>query len=161
MEIVTYPADILRQKMERVLDITPEVVQWTQEMVQTMILSKGIGLAAPQVGLEFTLFVVQVESQAPLVFINPEITATSLETCGYEEGCLSIPGVYGEVIRPEQISIQAWNTKGRPFKMDVDGILARVIQHEMDHLFGVLFFDHMSEFKRERLLKTYSKKLKQ
>lgn len=160
MEIVKYPADILRQKTEKVTEINGEIFELSQAMIKTMIEGRGIGLAGPQVGKNLSLFTVQLEDDKPLVFINPEITATSLETEPYEEGCLSLPGVYADVIRPSALSIQAWNEKGKLVRMECDGILARVIQHEMDHLKGVLFIDYLTDFKRERLLKLYEKKLK-
>ncbi|MEJ5188891.1 MAG: peptide deformylase, partial [Breznakiellaceae bacterium] len=96
----------------------------------------------------------------PRVFINPSIIQTSPELTEYEEGCLSIPGLYGEVKRPEAVRIQAWNERGRPFTLDAEGLLARVIQHEYDHLEGVLFIDRLSEPKRKKLLALYDKKLR-
>ena len=104
------------------------------------------------------LFICQPEGHSLYVFINPEITLTSEELSGYEEGCLSIPGIWADVTRPQQIQIQAFNEKGKPFRVDADGILARVIQHELDHLNGVLFIDHVSDRKREKLVKEYEKK---
>jgi peptide deformylase len=160
MEIVRYPADILRQKTEPVTQFDAELATFSQDMVKTMIEGRGIGLAAPQVGRLWSLFVAQGEEGKPEVFINPEIIGTSLEMVPYEEGCLSIPGMYEEVIRPEAVVIQAYNVKGRPFKRECTGLLARVVQHEFDHLKGVLFIDYLSEMKRDRLLKQYEKNLK-
>ncbi len=160
MEIVKYPADILRQKTSPVTEFTKDLQQFTEEMITTMIAGRGIGLAAPQVGSLLSVFVLQVEEGKPLVFINPEITGTSVETVPYEEGCLSIPGMYEEVIRPEAIQIQAWNAKGRRIKMECDDLLARVFQHEFDHLKGVLFIDHLNAMKRERVLAEYQKNQK-
>lgn len=160
MEIVRYPADILRQVTLPVTEFDPALGLLAQEMIQTMVEGRGIGLAAPQVGKLISLFIAQEEDGKPLVFVNPEIIGTSLETVPYEEGCLSIPGMYEEVIRPEAVLVQAYNERGRPFKRECSGLLARIVQHELDHLKGVLFIDHLSPMKRERLLKQYQKNQK-
>lgn len=160
MEIVLYPADILRQKTVPVTEFDPALADLAQNMIATMVEGRGIGLAAPQVGRLISLFIAQVEDGKPLVFVNPEIIGTSLETIPYEEGCLSIPGMYEEVVRPESVLVQAYNEKGRPFKRECSGLLARIVQHELDHLKGVLFIDHLSPMKRERLLKQYQKNRK-
>jgi len=160
MEIVRYPADILRQKTVPVTEFSPALALLAQDMITTMVEGRGIGLAAPQVGQLISLFVAQQEDGKSLVFVNPEIIGTSLETIPYEEGCLSIPGMYEEVVRPEAVLVQAYNEKGRPFKRECSGLLARIIQHELDHLKGVLFIDYLSPMKRDRLLKQYQKNLK-
>jgi len=160
MEIVRYPSDILRQKTVAVTEFDPLLGAFAQEMIATMVQGRGIGLAAPQVGSLHSLFVAQEDEGKFLVFINPEIIGTSLETAPYEEGCLSIPGMYEEVVRPEAVIVQAYNEKGRPFKRECSGLLARIVQHEMDHLKGVLFIDYLTEMKRNRLLKQYEKNLK-
>ncbi len=160
MEIVRYPADVLRQKTDTVTEFNAELASFAKDMIITMIEGRGIGLAAPQVGRLVSLFVAQDGENKPLVFINPEIIGTSLEVVPYEEGCLSIPGVYEEVIRPEAVVVQAYNEKGRPFKRECSGLLARIVQHELDHLKGILFIDYLSDMKRERLLKQYEKNLK-
>jgi peptide deformylase len=129
-------------------------------MIETMHRGRGIGLAGPQVGLLQRIFVVQVDGESPRVFINPTIIGTSPEISQYEEGCLSIPGLYAELTRPEKVTVQAWNERGRPFTLDAEGLLARVIQHEYDHLEGVLFIDRLSEPKRKRLLTIYDKKMR-
>ena len=160
MEIVRYPAEILRQKTVLITDFDATLAAFAQDMITTMMEGRGIGLAAPQVGRLVSLFIAQPEEGNPIVFINPEIIGTSLETVPYEEGCLSIPGMYEEVVRPEAVVIQAYNEKGRPFKRECEGLLARIVQHELDHLKGVLFIDYLSPMKRERLLKQYEKNLK-
>ena len=152
MRILTFGSEILRQKAEPVEKIDGEWAQIAQEMIAALWEGKGVGLAGPQAGIPKRIFVVHVEGDAPRVFINPSIIETSPETVKYEEGCLSIPGVWAEVIRPRSVKIQAWNEKGRPFTLDTEGILARVILHEYDHLEGVLFIDHLSEPKRRRIL---------
>jgi len=148
---------VLKRISEPVSDINKEVGEFSDEMIQAMILGKGIGLAAPQVGRLERFFVIHLQDKEsePLIFINPEIIETSTELSSYEEGCLSIPGSYQKVVRPAFIRIQAWNTKGRPFTMNADGILAVVIQHEFDHLNGRLFIDHLGKRKRDKILKKH------
>jgi len=152
--------EVLRQKALPVQDINDEIAALVKEMRETMYAGRGIGLAGPQVGLLQRIFVVHIEGDIPRVFINPSIIQTSPELTEYEEGCLSIPGLYGEVKRPEAVRIQAWNERGRPFTLDAEGLLARVIQHEYDHLEGILFIDRLSEPKRKKLLALYDKKLR-
>lgn len=160
MEIVTLGNDVLIQKSLPIEDIDEQVRALAREMIETMHRGRGIGLAAPQVGLLQRIFVVHIDGDSPRVFINPSLIRTSPELSLYEEGCLSIPGIYADVKRPEMVSIQAWNERGRPFTMDAEALLARVIQHEYDHLEGVLFIDHLSELKRKRLISMYEKKMR-
>lgn len=150
--------EILRLKSQPVKDINQELVDYTNRMLKA-IDGIGIGLAAPQVGRNERFFVCQFDQIDPMVFINPEIIGTSEELSSYEEGCLSIPGMYGDVKRPAVIQVQAWNQKGRPFKIEAEGLLATCIQHELDHLNGTLFIDHLSDRKRIKLLKKYDKTL--
>jgi peptide deformylase len=150
--------EILRMKSQPVKNIDQELVDYTNRMIKA-IDGVGIGLAAPQVGRNERFFVCHIDQVDPLVFINPEIIGTSEELSSYEEGCLSIPGMYADVKRPAVIQIQAWNQKGRPFKIEAEGLLATCIQHELDHLNGTLFIDHMSERKRIKLLRKYEKTL--
>ena len=152
-----HPDERLKTKAEEVADISDELVQLTREMVETMHAEKGIGLAGPQVGRMDRLFVVRVPEDDPRVFINPRIVAVSPDEGAYEEGCLSIPGVYADVRRPLEITVEAWDEQGHPFSLDAEGILARVIQHEYDHLEGILFFEHLTRRKQERLLRNYCK----
>ncbi|GHU16759.1 peptide deformylase [Spirochaetia bacterium] len=160
MEIVTLENEKLRQKSEPVKDIDSEIQKTAEEMIGALHEGKGVGLAGPQVGLMRRIFVVHIDGDAPRVFINPSIIGTSQETIKYEEGCLSIPGVWADVIRPRSVQVQAWNEKGRPFNLDADGMLARVIQHEYDHLEGVLFIDRLSVPKRNRILAKIEKRQK-
>lgn len=160
LDIVTLGDEVLREQVDEIQDVNGEIAELAQNMLSTMYTGDGVGLAAPQVGLLKSLFVCHVNGDQPRVFINPQIIGTSQELLPYEEGCLSIPGVYGDVIRPASITVQAINERGKPFKVDAEGMLARVIQHEMDHLKGVLFIDHLDEKQRERLLKTYQKKIR-
>ncbi|MDR0721816.1 MAG: peptide deformylase [Treponema sp.] len=152
MEILTLGNELLRQKAEPITKINGEMVKIADALLETLHLGKGVGLAGPQVGLMKRIFVVHIDKDIPRVFINPSLLAISEDTVKYEEGCLSIPGVWVEVIRPKTVQIQAWNEKGRPFTQDADGILARVILHEYDHLEGTLFIDRLSAIKRNRIL---------
>jgi peptide deformylase len=160
MDIITLGHDLLRKKAEPIKPIGAEYKKIAEEMVDALHEGKGVGLAGPQVGLLKRIFVVHVEKDIPRVFINPTIIMTSQDLIKYEEGWLSIPGFYAEVIRPESIRVQAWNERGRPFTLDAEGILARVILHEYDHLEGVLFLDRLSEPKRNKIIAKWEKRKK-
>ncbi len=160
LEIVTYGNEILNQKAQGVTDFGPEVSTLVAEMLEAMRIGKGIGLAAPQVASALRVFVTHVEEDKPRVFINPEIVLTSQEEIEFEEGCLSLPGLYLSLKRPESVRIQAWNEKGKPFSIEASGILARVMLHEYDHLEGVLFIDRLSPARRERALAHYRRLLR-
>jgi peptide deformylase len=157
ISLVYHPDERLKTKADDVTDISDDLVRLTREMVETMHAEKGIGLAGPQVGRMDRLFVVHVPEDDPRVFINPKIVAVSPDEGAYEEGCLSIPGVYADVRRPLEITVEAWDAGGNHFSLDAAGILARVIQHEYDHLEGILFFEHLTRRKQERLLRNYRK----
>jgi peptide deformylase len=152
MKIITIGNELLRCKAEPIANINDEIAGVAGEMIKALVKGKGVGLAGPQVGFMKRIFIVHIEDDEPRVFINPSILETSQETGKYEEGCLSVPGVWADVIRPKSIKVQAWNEKGRPFTLEAGGLLARVIQHECDHLEGVLFIDRLPEQKRKRLL---------
>lgn len=151
-----YPDDILYEKAEPIADIDARVAELAESMIETMHRFQGIGLAGPQVGLLQRIFVVHVEGDKPRVFINPQILRTSVEEVLIEEGCLSIPTIYAKVRRPAIVEVQAFNERGRPFTLEADGLLSRVIQHENDHLNGVLFIDHLADRVRKRVMKQYS-----
>lgn len=153
--------EILYKQAAAVADIDERIVRLTQAMIDSLSFHKGIGLAGPQVNEQLRLFVTHAQGDIPRIFINPEIIFTSTDLVPYEEGCLSVPGIYADVMRPAEVTIQAWNEKGKPFTLDAEGILARVIQHEYDHLRGKLFIDRVNDKKRERLLKTYNRKIRQ
>ena len=138
---------VLRHPAKRIARVDEDVRKLVREMLQTMYSANGIGLAAPQVAVNKQLIVIDCEpdnpANPPLVLINPKITSYSRELCNLEEGCLSIPGVYLEVTRPQAIEVAFKDEHGRPRKLKASELLARVIQHEMDHLNGVLFVDRV------------------
>jgi peptide deformylase len=152
MEILTLGNETLRQKAEPVKKFDAELAKTIEDMIHALHEGRGVGLAGPQIGLMKRIFVVHVEGDIPRVFINPSIIETSPETVKYEEGCLSIPGVWADVIRPRTVKVQAWNERGRPFTLEAGSILARVVLHEYDHLEGILFIDRLSEPKRKRIM---------
>jgi peptide deformylase len=115
-------------------------------------------LAAPQVGVLKRLFVIEIRDEVKQVFINPQIIQTSVETCVMEEGCLSIPGIWHDITRPEKITVQAQDVDGKPFTVTAGGLYARAIQHEYDHLNGVLFIDHLDKAEEEKVVESYQRK---
>jgi peptide deformylase len=151
---------VLRQEARRISRVDEAVRDLARDMLRSMYTARGIGLAAPQVGVHQQLLVIDLDIEnaaaPPLVLINPEITTTSGSLDTYEEGCLSIPGVYLDVVRPSAIQLSYRDEMGRPRTMKADGLMARCIQHEMDHLKGVLFVDRVSdEGNRNRELKDH------
>jgi peptide deformylase len=157
MRVLTLGNETLRQKSTPVKNIDGEIETLLAEMFKILDKNKGVGLAAVQIGTPKRFFVTRIGNDTPRVFINPSIIETSEEMVDYEEGCLSLPGVWGQIMRPKVICVQAWNEKCKPFTMEAGGILARVIQHEYDHLDGTLFIDKLSALKRERVLSKYEK----
>ncbi len=155
LSIITLGDPLLRKHSSVVTDIDGNIKKLAEEMVSIMSAAKGVGLAAVQVGDLIRLFVTKVPKDVPRVFINPDILETSIEQELQEEGCLSIPGINADVERPGSVRVQAWNEKGRPFSLTAEGFLARVIQHEFDHLNGTLFIDRVNSKKRSRLLAEY------
>jgi peptide deformylase len=158
MEIVTLVDTLLRKRSILVNDIDQGIKDFIEAMFDTMHSNKGIGLAAVQVGHLFRIFVTHVPDDIPRVFINPDIVETSLEQNSLEEGCLSIPGINADITRSAAVKVQAWNERDKPLSLSAEGLLARVIQHEVDHLNGRLFIDHLNSKKRNRLLKEYDRK---
>jgi peptide deformylase len=138
---------VLRQDAKRITKVDDELRQLVRDMLQTMYSSDGIGLAAPQVGIHKQLIVIDCEpdnpANPPLVLINPTIKQVSREVCVAQEGCLSIPGVYLDVTRPEAVEVAYKDEYGRPQTLKANDLLARCIQHEMDHLKGVVFVDRV------------------
>jgi len=140
---------VLRTPARRIGKVDDAVRELARDMLVSMYAARGIGLAAPQIGVHQQLLVIDLEledpSSPPLVLINPEITAVGGSICTYEEGCLSIPGVYLDVVRPSVVEVSFRDAMGRPKRMKADGLMARCIQHELDHLNGVLFVDRVTD----------------
>jgi len=163
-EIVKIPAPILRKKCSPIPGITPELTKLMDDMLETMYAAPGIGLAAPQIGLPMRLIVMDTalkeegQSPYPVVMVNPEIVDKAPELSVYEEGCLSIPDFYAEVARPAWVNVTYRDPKGTVKNLKCDGLLGTVVQHEIDHLNGVLFIDYLSKLRRDRVIKKFSKK---
>ena len=149
--------ETLREVSSPVPCINEEIKILIDEMFITLKKSNGIGLAAPQIGKNIRLFIVQLEEDSGMAFINPEIIRTSNEQCSMEEGCLSIPKVYEKVIRPKDVTLQYMDINGKKQLIQATGLLARVIQHEYDHLNGVLFVDRLEETIKERAIGKFKK----
>lgn len=159
--ILIVPDKRLRMKARRVVSTDREQVrELVPRMFAAMYRAPGIGLAAPQIGVSLRLVVLDLAPDgqaAPLVLVNPEITASSSELVSREEGCLSLPGQYAEVVRPARITIKFEDKDGKRQSLDAEDLLAACIQHEIDHLDGVLFVDHLSALKRNMLLRKLAK----
>ncbi len=143
---------VLRKKSAPIKEITPEVLTLIKEMKETLARAEnGVGLAAPQIGRNIRLFVVAEElaRENRTVFINPEITQVSKKTIVEEEGCLSLPGDWSELDRPEKVTVKAMDETGQKFKLRAKGLLARLMVHEIDHLNGILFVDHLKNLKNK------------
>lgn len=146
---------------EKVEHFDESLSSLVSDMFSLLKIKGGVGLAAIQVGVPLRLFITDTGEEAGrLVFINPEIIATSDDREPYNEGCLSVPKVYRDVYRPSKVKIQAFDVNGKRFAIDADGLLARVIQHENDHLDGKLFISHLSEDERHSALKEFKKENK-
>ena len=162
LPIYETPDPILRQISSPVEEITPELQTLIDDMFATMYAAPGIGLAAIQVGEPKRLLVIDLQEpeeeegepvRNPLVFINPEILETSETTRPYQEGCLSVPDQYADVLRPDRVRARWLDRDGSQREEWIDGLLAVCLQHEIDHLNGVLFIDHLSRLKREMIMK--------
>jgi peptide deformylase len=147
LKIVKVPDPVLETKTALVKEITPEILKLAKDMIDTCRKAQGIGLAAPQIGKSLRLCIINLEHLGlpPFALINPKIVKTSWKKVNMEEGCLSIPGLFGMVKRPAKVTVKALNIEGIETKFEADGILARVLQHEIDHLDGVLFTSKMSK----------------
>ncbi|HEU0300028.1 MAG TPA: peptide deformylase [Longimicrobium sp.] len=159
LKIETLGAEVLRRKAEAVPEPGPELDRLVADMFQTMYDANGIGLAAPQVGLSQRLIVVDVKEEGaePMALLNPAVAQAGSATEKYEEGCLSIPGVAAMVERPATCVVEALDARGQPVRIEAQGMLARCLQHEIDHLDGILFIDRLSPIKRNMILKKYRK----
>lgn len=155
--LIYYPHETLLQTAKPVQKFDAAFAALLEDMRAAMDAKNGVGIAAPQVGVSARCFHVRCDEEV-LTFVNPVITSVSSDVSSYEEGCLSIPGVYAEVERPVALRIEACDARGRAFSLDADEFLARVILHEFDHLNGVLFIDRISKTSRRLALKAYAKK---
>ncbi len=163
-EILVVPNPILKQVSTPVEAVDDALRALMDDMLETMYAAPGIGLAAVQIGVPKRVIVMdlakQDEEPQPRYFVNPEIVWASEETAPYEEGCLSVPEIYDEVDRPAKVKLRYLNYQGEPVEEDAEGLFAVCIQHEMDHLEGVLFIDHLSRLKREQAVKKVKKLVK-
>jgi peptide deformylase len=164
-DILIIPDKILRVVSKPVETVDAQVRALAEDMLETMYDAPGIGLAAIQIGEPLRLVTMDIakkdEEKEPCVFLNPEITWSSEEMNVHEEGCLSIPEYYEEVERPAKVRFRYLDLDGRLQEAEADGLFATCIQHEIDHLNGVLFIDHISKLKRDRVIKKYTKMAKQ
>ncbi len=152
LNILEFPDPRLRTKAKPITQVDDSIRKLADDMLETMYDAPGVGLAATQVNVHKRLIVIDVseEKNQPLVLINPEYEVIEGEQ-DYEEGCLSVPGYYEKVTRAEKIRLKALDRDGNPFEKECDGLLSVCVQHEIDHLDGILFVDHISKLKRERI----------
>ena len=179
-KILTEPNKILREKSLRVENVNKKIQQLMDDMLETLYAAPGIGLAAIQVGVPKRVIVMDIsksrndlgrdkvdinknedkESKKPVYFVNPEIIWKSKDKFSYEEGCLSLPNQFAEIDRPKQCHVKYLDYNGHPQELRADGLLATCIQHEIDHLEGILFIDYLSKLKKEMIIKKLSKQTK-
>jgi len=162
-KILTEPDPFLRQKSSEVEQVTDETRKLMDDMLDTMYDAPGIGLAAIQIGVPKRVIVIDLsrdEKKNPLYFVNPKIIKKSDTDSTYEEGCLSVPGQFAEVDRPDKCRVSFLDYNGKKQELKAEGLLATCIQHEMDHLEGVLFIDYLSKLKKNLIVKKLSKQKK-
>ena len=164
-QILTEPNQILRQKSLPVEKIDKDLQKLMDDMLETMYAAPGIGLAAIQVGVPKRVIVLDLsrkdEPKNPMYFVNPEIISKSENNSTYEEGCLSVPGQFAEIVRPDKCHIKYLDYFGQPKELIAEDMLATCIQHEMDHLEGILFIDYLSKLKKSMIIKKLSKQKEQ
>ncbi|MBY3515462.1 peptide deformylase [Rhizobium laguerreae] len=162
--LIILPDPVLRQLSKPIERVDSDLQRLADDMLETMYDAPGIGLAAIQIGVPRRMLVIDIsregEEKQPQVFINPEIVKSSDERSVYEEGCLSIPDYYAEVERPATVSVKYLDRNGKEQTVEADGLLATCLQHEIDHLNGVLFIDYISRLKREMVIKKFTKAAK-
>ena len=156
-EILTEPNELLRKKSVKVDSVNESLQKLMDDMLETMYAAPGIGLAAIQVGVPKRVIVLDIaskdEPKNPMYFVNPEIVQKSKNKSTYEEGCLSVPGLFAEIDRPDSCRIKYLNYYGKPKELEAEGMLATCIQHEIDHLEGILFIDYLSKLKKSMIVK--------
>ena len=164
-EIITIPNPLLRKISEPVTSVNNEEKKLMDDMLETMYAAPGIGLAAVQVGVLKRIIVIDLskdgEKKTPLFIVNPQITFKSDDLISYEEGCLSIPNQFAEIKRPSSCKVNFLDYNGKKKEISADGLLATCIQHEVDHLNGILFIDHLSKLKKDLILKKTKKQIKE
>ena len=164
-KILTEPDPFLRKKSQSVEKVDDSIRKVMDDMLETMYEAPGIGLAAIQIGIPKRIIVLDIskdpEKKEPMYFINPEKVYTSKDQATYEEGCLSVPGQFAEIDRPEKCHIKYLDYNGDSKELKAEGLLATCIQHEMDHLEGILFIDYLSKLKRSMITKKLSKQKKE
>ncbi|WP_320123572.1 peptide deformylase [uncultured Sphaerochaeta sp.] len=160
LDIYTLGEEVLQEKCQKVTKFDNALKILVDAMFDTMDEADGVGLAAPQVGVNQRLFVIHIRGAEKRAYINPQIIETSIETDTDEEGCLSIPGVWHDVQRPARVTVQAQDVEGKVFQVKAEGLLARALQHENDHLNGVLFIDRLNDEEREKMVQAYEKRNK-
>ena len=163
-KILTEPDQFLRQKSLKVEEVNDEIRKLMDDMLETMYHAPGIGLAAVQIGIPKRVIVMDLsrdqEEKKPLYFVNPEIITNSNNQASYEEGCLSVPGQFAEINRPDKCKVKYLDYDGNEKILDAEGLLATCIQHEIDHLEGILFIDYLSKLKKSMIVKKLSKQKK-
>tara|TARA_Y100000741_G_scaffold331833_1_gene287416 strand:- start:1379 stop:1903 length:525 start_codon:yes stop_codon:yes gene_type:complete len=163
-QILIEPNETLRQKSHPVEKVDEELQKLMDDMLETMYAAPGIGLAAIQVGVPKRVIVIDIAQKdgpkKPMFFVNPEIILKSDNNSTYEEGCLSVPGQFAEIDRPNKCKIKYLDYNGKEKEIDAEGMLATCIQHEMDHLEGILFIDYLSKLKKSMIIKKLSKQKK-
>ena len=159
LEILEFPDPRLRKQAAPVREVTKATRTLIDDMLETMYAAPGIGLAATQVNVHQRILVIDVseENDQPQIFINPEVTVLDPELGEYDEGCLSVPGFYETVNRPQAVEVSALDREGQPFTLKLEGLLAICLQHEIDHLDGKLFVDYLSALKRTRIRRKLEK----
>jgi len=151
--------EVLHQKCEKITVFDKELKTLEEEMYKAMRKADGVGLAGPQVGVTKRIFVIEIPAEDVMqTFVNPEIVETSVETGVYSEGCLSLPGLEHEIERPLKVTVCAQDTDGKPFTVSAEGLYARAIQHENDHLNGILYIDHLDNAEKTRMEHLFVKK---
>lgn len=158
LEVTKLGEDVLRQVAVPVEEVTDEIRALAEDMFETMLFYEGVGLACPQIGKSIRMFVLMADDEVRRVFINPVIIKTSESVSDYDEGCLSIPKIYETISRPDKVTVQALNEKGKPFTLEADGLLARIIQHEYDHLEGILYIDRGDKDFAEKTIEQFKKR---
>ena len=161
LPIIIAPDPRLKLTCAPVARVDAEVARLMDDMLETMYAAPGIGLAAPQLGVQKRVIVIDAakpgEEPCPIMLANPELVATSEELKSWDEGCLSLPEHYAEVVRPSRVAVRYLDTHNRKQEIEADGVLAVCLQHEMDHLDGILFVDHVSALKRNMILRKLRK----